>query len=99
MTYQFYSIARDWVGDVEAPPEVADAETRVAAEARLRWRVEGRNLVLLWPAELAAAIPEAAAVVQGPYLPLGVTPVLDGDDLCVVVPLQQAESYVRLRLP
>lgn len=99
VTYRFYSIARDWVGNVEAAPVVADAETQVPAEARLRWLVEGGRLVLLWPAELVAAIPEAATVVQGPYQPLGGTPTQDGDELRVEVPLQQAESYIRLRLP
>lgn len=99
VTYRFYSIARDWVGNVEEAPVVGDAETHVPAEARLRWLVEGGRLVLLWPAELVAAIPEAAAVVQGPYRPLSGTPTLDGDELRVEVPLQQAESYIRLRLP
>lgn len=99
VTYRFYSVARDNVGNTELPPAVADAETRVTGELRLQWQVQGATLLLSWPGSLAEAFVESAGAVNGPYGLLGVAPILEGDRWLIELPLQQSQAYFRLRLP
>lgn len=97
-TYSFYSVARDWVGNTEKLPLTPDAITTVAGSLRLNWRIENDHLVLFWPAALVTAVVEAAATLQGPYLPVEVSPVVDGTTLQMGLSLRGNSAFFRLRL-